>query len=49
MKSDSGFLEFHQTGVDGGPYVPCRNLEGTKHGKNRGCKTRKEEVEERDQ
>ena len=48
MSSDSGFLAFHQKGVDGGPGVPCRNLKGTKHGKSRGCKTRKEAVEDRE-
>ena len=38
-------------GADG-PRVPCRNLsggrEGTKHGKSRVCKTRKEVKEDRD-
>ena len=27
VSSDAGFWEFHKTGVDGGPFVPCRNLE----------------------
>ena len=48
VSSDSGFWEFHQKGVDGGPHAPCRNLGRTKHGKGRECNTIKDAVEERE-
>ena len=49
VSSDSRFWKFHQNGVDGESYAPCRNLRGEKnHGKSRGCKTRKEVVENRE-
>ena len=48
VSSDPGFRQFHQKEVDGGPRVPCRNLGGTKHGKSRGRKTRKEAGEDRE-
>ena len=48
VSSDSGFREFHQKVVDGGPCESCRNLRGTKHGKSRCCKTRKKAVEDRE-
>ena len=48
VSSDPGFWEFHQKRVDGGPCEPCRTLGGTEYGKGRGCKTRKEVVEDRE-
>ena len=51
VSSDPGFRSFHERRIYGGPCVPCRNLgegAGMKHGNSRGCKTRKEAVEDRD-
>jgi len=47
VSSDSGFLEFLEKEIDGGPCVPCKNLGGTEPREGRGCKTKKEVVEYR--
>ena len=39
---------FTRKGVDIGPCEPCINLWGTRHGKNRVCKSKKEAVEDRE-
>ena len=47
VSSEPGFRKFQQKGDDHRPCVPFRNMEGTKHRKSRGCKTRKEVVEDK--
>ena len=48
------FWEFHQKGVESGPHLPCRYLTGCGRGggekpvKSKGCKTRKEAVEDKE-
>ena len=48
--NSSGFREFHEEGVAGGPRTPCK-IPGEwgeiKHGEYRGYKTRKEAEEDR--
>ena len=51
VSSDCGFGELHQKEVVGGPRAPCSNPEGgrgAKHVSGRGCRTRKEVVENRE-
>ena len=48
VSSDPGLGSFTRRGLMVDHGVPCRHLRGTKHRKHRGCKARKEVVEDRE-
>ena len=48
VSSGSGLRQFHEEGFAGRLCASCRYVRGTKHGEDRGCKTRNEAEENRD-